>query len=250
MPSYRLLLEYDGTDYAGWQWQPGYRSVQGELERALARVMGQERVCAVGSGRTDAGVHAAGQVASFTSPVERAPRNLRLGLNSLLPPDITCLEAGLAPDGFDARMHALGKLYRYRLLDGNRRSALRARFVAHEHGELRVTAMAEAAAHLAGTHDFTSFRATGSDVPGSVRTLHRVDVARVGDEVVFEVEGDGFLRHMVRIIVGTLLEVGRGRRDPGWVAQVLAARDRGEAGRTAHAQGLCLVRVRYAPTGT
>jgi tRNA pseudouridine38-40 synthase len=246
MPSYRLLLEYDGTCYAGWQWQPDRTTVQGEVEHAVARVMGHAPISVVGSGRTDAGVHALGQVASFASPVERDLRNLRLGLNSMLPPDITCRDARRAPDGFDARMHAKRKLYRYRLLDGNRRSALRERFVAHEHVTLDVEAMARAAACLVGTHDFTSFRAAGSEVPTSVRTLFRVEVARVADEIVFELEGDGFLRAMVRIIVGTLVEVGRGRRSPQSLVTTLAAQDRAAAGRTAHAQGLCLVSVVYA----
>ncbi|MFH1466264.1 MAG: tRNA pseudouridine(38-40) synthase TruA [Pseudomonadota bacterium] len=249
MPSYRLLLEYDGTDYAGWQWQPDQATVQGEVEQAVARVMGHGPIRVVGSGRTDSGVHALGQVASFASPAERDPRNLRLGLNSVLPRDICCRDAQRAPDGFDARKHAKRKLYRYRLLDGNRRSALRLRQVACEPITLDVAAMARAAAHLVGTHDFTSFRAAGSDVPTSVRTLHRLEVARVADEIVFEVEGDGFLRAMVRIIVGTLVEVGRGRRDPESLLDVLAALDRSVAGRTALPQGLCLVWVEYPGLG-
>jgi tRNA pseudouridine38-40 synthase len=156
-------------------------------------------------------------------------------------------------EGFDARLHACSKLYRYRILDGDARSALRHRFVTYERRRLDVDAMIAGAAHWLGTHDFTSFRAAGSDVPTSVRTIRSIRIERRGDEVVLEVRGDGFLRHMVRIMVGTLREVGRGSASPEDMARVLRARDRAAAGRTAAAQGLCLVHVDYegadAPPG-
>ncbi len=245
MPSYRLLREYDGTGLVGWQRQLEGISVQGLLEPAVASVMGLPAVSVMASGRTDAGVHALGQVASFTVPVERDCLGMRRGLNAMLPPQVCCLEARRVREGFDARLHARSKRYRYRLLDGDVRSALRQRYVTYERGTLDVEAMAAGAAHWIGTHDFTSFRAAGSDVPSSVRTIHRIELERRGDEVVLEVQGDGFLRHMVRIMVGTLREVGRGRLHPDRMLEVLQARDRAAAGRTAAAQGLCLVDVDY-----
>jgi tRNA pseudouridine38-40 synthase len=253
MPSYRLLLEYDGTRFVGWQRQPSGASVQGELERAVAFVMGLPSVAVMGSGRTDAGVHALGQVASFTVPVERDPAKLLRGINSLLPEDICCLDARRVMEGFCARKHARGKRYRYRILDGDRRSATRARFVTYEKRALDEGAMVRAADHLLGLHDFSSFRAVGSDVPTSTRELRELRVRRVGDELRLEVEGSGFLRHMVRIMAGTLLEVGRGRLEPDALRDILEARDRGRAGKTAAARGLCLMAVDYqgadAPLG-
>ncbi len=246
MPSYRLLMEYDGTAYVGWQRQPVGVSIQGVLERAVASVMGVDRVSVLASGRTDAGVHALGQVASFDTPVHREAANLLRGVNSLLPDDVSLLEAGRVSDGFNARYHARSKTYRYRILDCDRRSAQRQRFVQRERSQLDTEAMAEAARLLLGRHDYSSFRAVGSSVPTSVRTISRVELCRRMDEVHVEIDGDGFLRHMVRIVVGSLLEVGRGRRPPTWLGDVLAARDRAAAGRTAPARGLHLVRVEYA----
>ncbi len=246
MPSYRLLLEYDGTGYVGWQRQPRGTSVQGLVEQALASICDMPRVAVMASGRTDAGVHALGQVASFTVPVERTADNLRRGLNSKLPEQVACLDARRVQPGFDARKFAVGKRYRYRILDGDRRSPTRQRYVAYERRPLEVEAMAAAARHLVGTHDFSCFRAVGSDVPTSVRTLREVAVTRVGDELWVEVRGDGFLRHMVRIMVGTLLEVGRGRLAPDALPAIVASRDRERAAKTAPARGLVLVEVDYA----
>jgi tRNA pseudouridine38-40 synthase len=245
MPSYRLLLEYDGTPYVGWQRQAEGVSIQGLVEAAVAQVMGVPAVSVMASGRTDAGVHALAQVASFTLPVQREPSALRRGVNSLLPREICCHSAAVAADGFNARLHACGKRYRYRILDGDVRAPLRQRFVAYERRVLDVRAMSAAARFVEGTHDFTSFRAQGSDVPTSVRTIRQALVERRGDEVVVEVEGSGFLRHMVRILAGTLREVGRGRLAPEAMEGIIAARARDRAGKTALARGLCLLWVDY-----
>ncbi len=245
MPSYRLLLEYDGTGFVGWQRQSIGVSIQGLVEQAVASVMGLPKVSVMASGRTDAGVHALGQVASFTVPVEREPGSLRRGLNAQLPLQVCCQEASWVRDGFDARKHACAKRYRYRIMDGDRRSAIRQRYLAYERSTLDVAAMTEAGAFLVGTHDFTSFRAAGSSVPTSTRTLHELSVERREDELWIEVKGSGFLRHMVRILVGTLLEVGRGRMLPQEVQGILCARDRTRAPKTAPAKGLCLVEVEY-----
>jgi len=245
MHSYRLLLEYDGTDFIGWQRQSLGTSIQGLVEQAVASVMGLPTVSVMASGRTDAGVHALGQVASFTVPVLREPLQLRRGVNSLLPESICCLDAARVRTGFDARKYAVSKRYRYRILDGGVRSATRARYLIFDRRVLDLHAMAEGGTGLLGTHDFTSFRAAGSSTPTSVRTLHSVDVTRQGDEVWIEVEGSGFLRHMVRIMVGTMLDVGRGLMEPAELTTVVASQDRQRAGKTAPARGLFLVEVDY-----
>jgi tRNA pseudouridine38-40 synthase len=243
--TWRLLFEYDGTAYEGWQWQPTGVTIQRLIEEALEKVLGGEKVHVEGSGRTDAGVHALGQVASFTCGTERAPHAIRLGLNSLLPRDISCRDARVVQEGFHACHGAVLKRYRYRILDTGERSPLRERFTWHIRGQLDVAAMHEAARELVGTHDFVSFQAGRSDVKTTIRTIHALDVRRLGDEVCFDVTGSGFLRHMVRILVGTLVDVGRGRTDAQHVRGVLEGRDRVIAGRTAPACGLCLMEVRY-----
>jgi tRNA pseudouridine38-40 synthase len=248
MRTYRLTLEYDGTEFEGWQRQPaGHRTVQGVLEEALARVTGAP-VAVTGAGRTDAGVHAEGQAASARFATRLDPVELRRALNAVLPDDLAVVDLGLAPDDFDARRDARGKLYRYSIWNGATRSPLR-RARSHAHAApLDVPAMARAARELLGTHDFASFQAAGSSVKTSERTLHRVEVrGRAGGRIEVEVEGDGFLRHMVRTLVGTLLEVGSGRRAAESLPGLLAARSRSAAGPTAPAQGLTLVRVDFGP---
>lgn len=240
---WRIVLEYDGTDFEGWQIQPGRRTIQGELEAALARILGHPSPVLV-SGRTDAGVHAEGQVAAFDAAVERSADAIRAGLNGELPPDLACVRAEPAVPDFDPRRWAWGKTYRYTWLDRPSRSPLRRRRAWHVR-PLDEEAMRPGAAHLLGVHDFSSFRAAGCGAAHPVREVAAISVHRVGDEVRLEVKGHGFLRHMVRIIAGTLTEVGLHKRDPSWVLDVLRANDRSWAGRTAPAQGLTLVEVRY-----
>ncbi|MEE9607179.1 MAG: tRNA pseudouridine(38-40) synthase TruA [Myxococcota bacterium] len=246
MPTFRLTLEYDGSDFQGWQVQPvGRRTVQGALETALARISGQP-VRAIGAGRTDAGVHAEGQVASFRSDASPEGDALRRALNGVLPRDVAVLAAERAPEGFHARRDARSKLYRYRIWNGPTRSPLRARYALGCQRPLDLAAMRRAASDLLGRHDFASFQATGSSVRTTHRTLTRCEVAgEAGDEVRVWVEGDGFLRHMVRSLVGTLLEVGRGRRPADCMTAILAVGDRRAAGPTAPAAALSLVRVSY-----
>lgn len=250
MPTYRLVLEYEGTAYVGWQRQAVGTSIQEVVEGALARVLGGEEVRIVGSGRTDSGVHALGQVASFRARTERSDAALRMGLNSLLPPDVACRDARRVEDGFHALRGARRKVYRYRIQDQGERSPLRARHVWHMRTPLDLEAMREGARHLVGYHDFTSFRAGGSLARTSVRTIFDIRIQREMDEVQIFVEGGGFLRHMVRILVGTLVDVGRARLAPIQVAEILAAKDRTRASRTAPAHGLCMVSVTYGDTET
>jgi len=244
MARYRLVVEYDGAGFEGWQVQPGARTVQGELARAVAQVTGEPDPVVVGSGRTDSGVHAEGQVASVEVGRDTPPERLRDALNGVLPPDLAVVEAALATPHFDARKDARGKRYRYQIWNARTRSPLRAGRFVHVRGALDVAAMAEAATAFEGEHDFGSLRAAGSSVGSSVRTITRCRVeGRAGGEIVVHVAGSGFLRHMVRNLVGTLLEVGAGRRRADSMAELLAARDRSLAGPTAPAHGLTLEAV-------
>lgn len=244
MPTFRLTIEYDGTDFEGWQRQPeGHRSVQAELEGALTAIAGVP-VTVKGAGRTDAGVHAEGQLAAACFATGLAPDTLGRALNAKLPVDIAITAVATAPDGWNPRFAATGKLYRYQIWNAASRSPLRARRWYHVPQPLDLASMQAAAASLRGQHDFASFQATGSSVSNTVRSLARLDVSgQAGGAIQIEAQGDGFLRHMVRNLVGTLLEVGLGRRPAAWTAEVLAARDRSAAGPTAPAQGLTLVRV-------
>jgi tRNA pseudouridine38-40 synthase len=244
--TFRLTLEYDGAEFEGWQIQPeGRRTVQGTLESALARVLGR-RVRVVSSGRTDSGVHAEGLVTSLRAEVALDPDRLRAALNGVLPPDVAVLEVELAPEGFHAGRDALSKLYRYRIWNGRSRSPLRARRCLYLQRPLDLAAMGRAARDLAGRHDFAAFQAAGSEVTTSERTLLRLDLEGApGALVDLHFEGTGFLRHMVRILAGTLIQVGSGRRDPEGMPALLASRDRSRAGPTAPAHALTLVRVTY-----
>lgn len=244
--AYAVLLEYQGESFEGWQIQTsGSRTVQGCLVEALSTLSG-ESVHVRGSGRTDAGVHAEGQVASFA--LEKAWETDRLlrALNGLLPPEIGALQVAHVAEGFDALRAATGKQYRYRVWNRRARSPLRAARFVHIPGPLDTGAMQEAAAYLTGEHDFQAFQAAGSDVKTTVRHLSELTVqAGPGGEMEILARGNGFLRHMVRNLAGTLLEVGAGRRAADSMPELLAGRDRSAAGPTAPAHGLTLERVFY-----
>ncbi len=246
MPNFRFTLEYDGAGFAGWQVQAaGERTVQGEFEAAIERVTGQS-LRVVAAGRTDAGVHALGQVASARIETPLAADALRRALNQALPQDLAVVGAQRVGDDFHARYSALGKLYRYRVWNAATRSPLRAARSHWVARELDDAAMARAATAFLGRHDFAALQAAGSQVESTLRTLKRLDVERESPaELVFWAEADGFLRHMVRNLVGTLLEVGAGRRSAGSVTELLACGDRRRAGPTVPAAGLALVRVFY-----
>jgi tRNA pseudouridine38-40 synthase len=243
LPNFRFVLEYDGTDFAGWQSQPeGQRTVQGALEAALAEVTGGA-VTVFGAGRTDAGVHAEGQVANARFETRLDPPTLVRALNAVLPRDVAVREIAPVADSFHARRDARSKLYVYRIWASPVRSPLRERTALWVPVPLDLPAMQRAAAALVGTHDFASFQAAGSEARTTVRTLTRAALEPEGALVRCGFEGPGFLRHMVRNLVGTLLEVGRGRRAADSMAALLAARDRTCAGPTAPPHGLTLVRV-------
>ena len=249
MRTLKLMLAYDGTAYAGWQVQPGCRTVQGTLEAAIQQVTGQ-RVRVLASGRTDAGVHALGQVVGWQTQSDLPVEALRRALNAELPDDVAVVEAAEAADDFHATRDAVRKLYRYLIHDGPIRDVFRRQYSWHyTRARLDAEAMHRAAQALLGMHDFRSFQKSDTKRQSSVRTVFDVRVRRGRGEqqdwVTLEIEGDGFLYNMVRAIVGTLVEVGRGVRPENWPAEVLRAADRSAAGPTAPPQGLFLVRVDY-----
>jgi tRNA pseudouridine38-40 synthase len=244
MKNFKIIIQYDGTNYHGWQIQPDGRTIQGELTRVLS-LLDHRRVTVHGAGRTDAGVHAEGQVANFFLEREFAPLALRDAINGNLDRDIRALEVEQVADSFNARLSARLKTYRYQIWTAPVVSPFLHRYVYHYRGRLDLEEMRKAAAALVGSHDFSAFTVTQTEVEDCVRTLKRLDVDRREDRLTLEAEGDGFLRYMVRTMVGTLIEVGRGRREASSIQEVLRSRDRANAGPTAPAAGLTLVRVGY-----
>ena len=249
----RLTLAYEGTRYSGWQIQPGRATVQGVLAEAIRGVTG-EAILPRGSSRTDAGVHALGQLVAFTTTSGLEPAVWVRALNAKLPADITVLEGFAAPDDFDPVSAAVRKRYRYRIHDAAWRPVLQRHLVWRWKSRLDVAAMQAAAAELLGEHDFTSFETTPSTRRSKVRTIHTANVFRHSGyddaaeaEVWIEVIGNGFLYNMVRIITGSLVMVGSGKRKPEWIREVIAARSRPVAGPTAPPQGLVLVSIELGP---
>jgi tRNA pseudouridine38-40 synthase len=249
MTTFKITLAYDGTAFVGWQRQAAGASIQGLLEEALAR-LDQAEVIVVGAGRTDACVHALGQVASFSLKRTIKGPDLVRSLNASLPDTVRVLAADLVPDTFHARYHARGKTYRYRLWNAEVLDPFERQYVWHLFSPLDRDAMAAAAALIEGRHDFAAFRAAGGTARSTDREVFSSCVIAGLPElcsslIVYEISGSGFLRHMVRNIVGTLVEIGRGRRPIEWMSEVLAGRDRKLAGPTAPARGLVLVSVKY-----
>ena len=270
MATFKITLAYDGTDFVGWQRQASGVSIQGRLEAALRELDGRD-VTVLGAGRTDAGVHALGQVAAFSLDRALAPDAVVRALNARLPHAIRVRVAEEVPVSFHPRFAARDKTYRYRICNADVMSPFDRRYAWHVAASLDVDAMRAAARALEGTHDFAAFQSAGSEAKTTIRTITRsmlsttVDTAdteeksfsrtgldlsvpsvlRGGALILYEITGAGFLRHMVRAIVGSLVEIGRGRRTPSWMERVLASRDRAQAGPTAPPEGLFLVRVNY-----
>lgn len=247
MRKVKLVLEYDGTPYAGWQVQENADTVQGRVEGALRKVL-REEIRVQGAGRTDAGVHARGQVAHFETRNSLPPENIRDGSNTHLPPGISIIEVSEAPPDFHARYSAVAKVYRYLIFRRTVRSPFWLNRAYHFTSPLDLDGMKEAAAYLRGKHDFTAFAAAGSSVKNTVRELSRLEIVPEGELLVFEFQADGFLYRMARNIVGTLLKVGTGKIEPEKAKELLRSRDRTLAGPTAPAGGLYLMEVFYPPS--
>ena len=244
MPVVKLTLEYEGTRYVGWQVQPNGPSIQAEVERALAALHGSPRRVTA-AGRTDAGVHALGQVASFPEPSPLPLAAYVKGMNSLLAADVAVRAVSVEPDGFDARRSARGKRYRYRIVNGPTRAPLSRLHSWQVFRPLDVAAMRAAAVPLVGRHDFAAFQAADCESAHAVREVRRLELLADRDELAVVIEATAFVKHMVRNIVGTLVEVGLGRRQAASIPALLDGRDRTRAGRTAPPQGLCLEEVFY-----
>ncbi len=242
MKNYRVVVAYDGTAFRGWQRQPDVRTVQGVLEEAVRKITGK-KTAVHGAGRTDAGVHALGQVASFRGAFRLTGEVLERALNAVLPADVRIFSLAEAPAGFHPRKSARSKVYRYRIARGPQPNPLDRHCVLHWPYPLRLGQMRRAAGLFVRTADFTAFSSNRDRSP--VRTVTRSELRVSGAEIVYTIEAEGFLRYMVRTIVGTLLEVGRGRLEPEAIEEIFRKRDRSLAGPTAAAKGLTLVRVDY-----
>lgn len=243
----KLVLAYDGGGFHGFARQPGRRTVEGVLIQALERVLRRRPKLSV-AGRTDAGVHAWGQVISFEA--EGDPKAIQRALNGMLAPEMVVRSGARAPDGFDARKSATARHYEYSVRTAGLANPFTAPYEWHLPGTYGVTAMRAAARHLVGEHDFASFCRSPRDGRSTFRTLQRLSVRTLGDDLRFRASADGFLHQMVRSLVGTLVAVGEGRIDPGSMPAILAARDRSAAGPVAPPDGLTLVSVTYGPHPT
>lgn len=244
MKNFKLTIEYDGGPFHGWQYQPGLPTIQDEIQKILS-MMTRTDIIVHGSGRTDAGVHALGQVAHFRSDTKISPDQFRIALNQMLPDGIVIRECRHVDDGFHARFSALRKTYRYVILNRPIPSAVGRQYHWNIRQTLDIPAMQAAAGHLVGEHDFKAFEGTGSPRASTIRRLDKAEFSKDGDTIIFEISGSGFLKFMVRNIVGTLADVGKSKLTPEDVLSILHSRDRTKGGATAPAQGLFLYHVEY-----
>lgn len=245
MQNFKLIIEYDGSAYHGWQRQAGDTTIQEEIEKALGR-MTRQKITLIGSGRTDAGVHARGQTANFTCDTRISPQEFQKGLNSMLGGGIVIRNCIIASESFHSRYDVTTKTYRYRIRNHPLPQAMGRQYQWHIRAPLDIDAMQVASDHLLGSHDFKTFEGAGSPRQHSVREILRAEWQReTHHRLAFFIAANGFLRFMVRNIVGTLVEVGQGRRSPDEIPALIAAKERRLAGPTAPPQGLCLMNVLY-----
>ena len=245
MPNFKITIEYDGSAYHGWQRQATDRTIQGEIEIALMTMTGN-RVALIGSGRTDAGVHALNQVANFHCDTLLTPEVFLKGLNSLLPEDIVITSCEAVPEKFHARYDVKSKIYHYKILNRSLPVAISRQYAWHIRKELEFNAMRRTLRFIVGSHDFKAFEGSGSPRADSVRQVMSADLVKTGDGfLILKIEGDGFLKFMIRNIVGTLVDVGLGKITPDDFKRILVSKDRNLAGITAPAHGLFLVSVKY-----
>ncbi len=243
--NYKLIIAYDGTRYFGWEHQPDRETIQGKIETVLERMCGADTVDVIGAGRTDAGVHARAMVAHVRLDTAMTADEIRDYLNRYLPEDIAVREVKRAGERFHARYNAIGKTYRYTVYTGTSKPVFDRKYMTVLDYSPDVDAMRAAAAFLMGKHDFKSFCGNGRMKKPTVRIVDQIEIRTQKDTLTFTVHGNGFLQNMVRILVGTLLEVGRGAYPPEHVQEILEAKDRRMAGPTAPAAGLCLMKVDY-----
>ena len=245
LKNFKIIIEYDGTRYHGWQRQADDRTIQQEIENALS-TMTAGRITLYGSGRTDAGVHAFGQVANFLCQTDLSAAVFQKGLNSILPDDIVIKDCRLVGEEFHARYDVKSKIYHYRIINRNLPPAIGRQYAWFIRRKLDPAAMRSAISHIIGSHDFKSFEGTGSPRSHTTRSIMAADLIEQEDgAVIFGIEADGFLRYMVRNIVGTLVDVGLGKTSPAKIQQILESKDRTKAGATAPPRGLCLMEVKY-----
>lgn len=242
--NYKLIIGYDGTRYYGWEHQPNKPTIQGKIEDVLKHLTKQP-FDVIGAGRTDGGVHAKAMVANVFLDIKMEPKELQDYMNRYLPDDIVIVEAREASDRFHARYNAIGKTYRYTIFDGETKPLFDRKYVWQLEERLDLERMEKASEYLMGKHDFISFCKNPQKKKSTIRTVDQIQIQRDGDYVSLSFHGNGFLRNMVRILTGTLVEVGLGNMEPEMVGEILKAKDRVEAGPTAPAQGLCLIEVDY-----
>ncbi len=240
----KLIVAYDGTDYCGWQIQPNGITVEEVLNRALSRLTGEE-IRVIGASRTDAGVHARGNIAALDTASTIPAERFAYAVNPLLPEDIVVVKSEEVPQDWHPRYQNSVKTYEYRILNREMPDPLKRKYTWHVSFPLDIDKMREAAEHLKGQHDFRSFCSVHTAVKSTVRTIYTLDIVKSGDEIIIRISGNGFLYNMVRIIAGTLAEVGRGFRTPEDVRDLLTAKEREQAGATAPPQGLTLIRIEY-----
>lgn len=243
--NYKLKIAYDGTRYFGWERQPGRETIQGKLEAVLCRMCGTDMVDVIGAGRTDAGVHAKAMTASVRLETSLSEIQIRDYLNRYLPEDISVTEVKVASERFHARYKAVGKTYCYTVFDGPVKPVFNRRYYTPLEKEVDVERMRKAAEYLVGEHDYKSFCGNPKMKKSTVRMVDKIQIRRNKGYVIFTFHGTGFLQNMIRILVGTLLEVGNGKKEPEEMPAILEACDRQAAGYTAPAKGLCLIRVDY-----
>lgn len=241
----KLIVSYDGTDYCGWQIQPNKNTIQGLLEKAIKKVTGEKNITVTGSGRTDAGVHAWGQVAHFDTQSSVPPEKFYKAINTFLPENVRVRESSLVDDSFDARKSAKKKTYRYTVYTGGVIEPLKDRYATFIEKLPNVENMQCVAKLFLGEHDFKSFCASGSSVKTTVRTIYAIDVVKEKDQIEFYVTGNGFLYNMVRTLIGTLIAAGNGEKDRAQIEKLLETGDRKLCGKTLSAKGLCLMKVDY-----
>lgn len=240
----KLIIEYDGKNYAGWQKQNNVMTVQQKIEDVISEIT-KEDIEIIGCSRTDSGVHAKGFVGNFITESKIPSEKFKLAINQKLPKDIVILNSEEVPLEFHSRFHSKGKTYVYTILNRKEAPAINRDYVYHFSKDLDIRLMSEASKHLIGTHEFDSFRNAGSSVQSTKRTIYSLEIYKDEQYIKIQVTGDGFLYNMVRIIVGTLLEVGIGKISPDAVKDILLAKDRNRAGRSVPPQGLCLQQVYY-----